>query len=505
MQTTSWTTIFAAWTLVSTALTAVSAQAREVRQGIQVEITAEGLRLVSDEVRDQIGNSLSDIPVPDIEDTIDGGIDVSLSGVHASMALDSLALKPARGGLALQVALRDIEVTIEEFQLQKRVLGVNISSTCHNTTLKIGTDGAVSLNGVLATTVQDDNIRLATQDLTFPIGYGDYTARGPATCNGVWGVRDVTRLFMSGILKTLWPFVESMVTSRIASAIPGVEAMLNEQAHLSAMFDLKDMPRLPDRVAELEAFPTNITANDEIFRIEVGFRIRVIEEESGRLPMRESRALAAVRLASVGINPALLSETMAELFPHGTDSVELTGDMVPTLGDILKVRSLAGIWPDLNRAPLTDDKMRLFARLLAPPTLAADEATQAITTRIPRIELRFLAPIAGQWIDYFVVELDLEAGVKPTVAGSELRLGLLDNYKIDIQGRWADGYTPDVALFEKDLLGVIVSTLFDYAREEGPLARMRVPELEVRGEAVTLGNPHVSAPYLRIDALAPAR
>jgi hypothetical protein len=476
---------------------------RTVAEGLVAEVTAEGLSVLAAVARESVGDQLRDIAIPDVTNDVGAGVTATLTGAHASMQMEPLGLAPTADGLALDVGLSDVAVAIPSMRLEWTVLGLTVGTTCTDTVLHLGEDGTVTLNGVLAAAVVDESIRLAPGAMSFPVGYDDYRAEGPAACSGIWGVRDVTRLVLSGVLKLLWPFVEDTVTSRIADAVPAVEASLNEQTHLAVMLDVGGRPPFPIRTAELSAFPSRITTTGEALRIVAGFRIRSAELEG--LPARRARGElegVGVRLASFGLNPSLVSEAVAVVYPDGTESTELTAEAIPSLADVLKVRSLAGIWPDLNQAPLTGSSLRLFVRLLEPPTIAADAATQAVRAKVPRLEMRFLAPIGGAWVDYYTVELDLEAGVQPTVASGELRLSLLDDYRVAIRGRWADAYVPTTDLFEADMFGVVVSTLFDYAQAAGPLTRVAIPAIDVGGRLVGLEHPHVRGDLLRVDAVA---
>lgn len=485
--------------VISGLLASLSATAREVREGLEVELTGDGLGLLAGMLQESIGSTLADVALPEVRSGIGGGVDVTLRDGRASLAIEALSLRPTAAGLALDVSVKDVVLRVPSMRFKWEALGATVSTTCKDTVLRVAESEPVRLKGVLGASVRDEVIDLEARELSFPVTFDSYRAEGPASCSGVWGLRDVTRLALSGVMKLLWPFVEKLVTDGIVQAVPQLEEQLNAQTRLSVLVDLKDTPPLPERTAELAAFPAAVTTTDDAFRIVVGFRIRRVEVESRRA-LEVEAAPGAVRLASAGLNPSLLSEAFTELFPDGTDWLELTDDLVPALSDVLKVRSLAGIWPDLHEAPLSGTRLRLFARLAAPPELWADGESQSVLTRFPHIELRFLAPIGEAWVDYFVVSLDLAAGLRPTAEGPELQLRLAPEYSVGIAGRWADGYVPSVELFEQDLFGVVIATLVDFTREAGPLARVNAPELEVGGRPVALTNPHVRAPYVRVDA-----
>lgn len=478
-----------------------NAAAREIRDGVELELTAPGMQVLADVLTKELGGSLSDIGVPDVHDTLPMGVEATLSGVRASLAIDGLSLVPSAEGLRLTVALKDVRVTVDSMRLERDVFGANIGTTCESTVLHLAENGVVTFDGRLAASVVEDQIRLVTHDLSMPVDYGDYRAVGPEACSGLWGVRDVTRLVLSGVLKVLWPFVERLVTDRIAAIVPTIEEQLNLQTHISLMFQLRNLPPLDDRTAELELFPARLDLDDSAMRIVAGFRLRVVEAEA-RITSTQPDAEAIVRLASFGINPSLVTEAFAELYPNGTRSIELDAATLPALGDLLKVRAMAAVWPDLNEAPVTSSKLRLFARVLAPPHLGVDESRQTIRAQIPRLEMRFQAQIAGEWQDYFIVELDFDAGVRATSSSGELRLALLDDYAVTIRGQWAPGYAPAVDLFEEDLLGVLVATAFDYLKASGPLAKMALPSFPLDGRTMTLGSPSVRGAFVRLDVLS---
>lgn len=482
---------------------AVAAQAqpdlrRKVPDGVELELSGEGLNLVSKVLREEVLKDMHDVPVGDVN-TEAAGISVTASGVRASVDFDSLGLTPEPGNLHLRTGLHGVKVVIDSLRLEKTVLGVTLGTTCTNTQFNIAEDGVVYLDAKFQPRVEDENIALSAKDVSLPISSDNYRVAGPDACSGWWGVRDVTRLVLHQVFKALRPFIEGLVRGQMDKLLPALAEQLNAQTHLSITFDIPQNPIFPERTAQLDAFPSRLELDNDKFRAVVGFRIQRVDRRE--LVGRETEFFAPKRLGSLGFNPTLLSEALHELYPDGSEWLEINGDVFPDAGEILTTETMSALWPDLATTRTTDTHMKLFVRLAGAPDLWADKDTNAILAHVPKIELRFQAQIESQWRDYFIMTLDLTTGVAPEIKDNLLGIALVDGSKVAVDGKWADGYTPADPTFEKDMASLIFSTLLDMIHAQGALFRIDLPTFQIGGQEVSLANPNVVTPFMRIDVM----
>lgn len=476
-----------------------SDEGRTVEQALQVELTGEGLSLIAHMVKDQLPGELTDMPLPDVEKELAGGFKVKASGIKASLALDSLELAPATDTLAIKVGVKRIKVAIDQLDIERPVLGFPLGATCRYTTFNIAEQGIVYLSMGLQPTIVDTNIELAADKIEFPVSSDNYRVQGPGECRGALILNGVIRQVLHGVFGMVRPLLGNLVASQVKENLPKIADELNAQTHLQVQIDLNGIPSLPDRTAEISAFPSRIKIDGNALVAEVGVKVRQVTRQRDFTEARPFLGTASKRFGAVGLNPGILTAAFGELYQDGTEFFDVDENTIPQIKDLLTKEGLSSIWPDLMQAQTDAPYLKLAIRLAQTPVFVADPELQAITVHLPKVQLKFQISSEGAWKDYFIMDLNLKTGAAMKIEDGNLEIGLIEKSDVQVEGRWADGYTPADPTFERDTAQAVFAALLEIAYSQGPLVKMEVPSIPLGGQEIYLGNPHVVAPYFRID------
>ncbi len=477
------------------------ATGQTVDRALQVELTGDGLNLVAEMVKGQLPE-MKDMALPDMEQTLIGGINIKLSGLKASLTLDSLALTPTADTLQIKAGVRQIKVSIDTMTIERPILGFPLGTTCRYTTFNIAEQGVVFLKMGLHPQVVDTNVVLTNDPVDFRVSSDNYRVQGPGACDGIL-IGEVTRNILHGVFNMVRPFLGIVVGDKVKALLPMVANEINAQTHLSAEVDLNGLPGLPNRTAEFSAFPSSVKVDGTALRAEVGVKIRQVNHHRDVPESLRIVRDGPIRYGAVGVNPGILTAAFAALYQGGTDFYDIDETVLPAIKELLAKEGLSSIWPDLTQAQTDEAYLRLQLRLVDTPVLVADPTLQAITVHLPKLQLKFLIKSLGEWKDYFVMDLDLTTGAAATIEDNTLKVGLISGSTVAVTGRWADGYTPADPTFDAETAQLVFAALLELAYNSGPLVNMPIPNFQIGDHQLALSHPHVEAPFFRVDLTGP--
>lgn len=470
-----------------------------IDQALQVELTGDGLSLIAHMVKDQLPGEMNDMALPDVEKDLPGGFKVRASGIKASLALDSLALAPSIDTLNIKVGVKKIKIAINQIDIERPVLGFPLGATCRYTTFNVAEQGIVYLGMGLQPTIVDTNIQLAAGKVDFPVSADNYRVQGPGECRGTLVLDGVVQQLLHGVFGMVRPLLGNLVASKVKEFLPQIADELNAQTHLSVQVDLNGLPSLPDRTAELSAFPSRLKIDGNALTAEVGVKIRQVTRQRDFTEALPLLGTQSKRFGAIGINPGILTAAFGELYQDGTDFFDVDENTIPQIKDLLTKDGLSAIWPYLLQAQTDAPYLKLAIRLAETPVFVADQDLQAITVHLPKVQLKFQIQSEGAWKDYFIMDLNLKTGAAMKIEDGNVKIGLIEHSEVAVEGRWADGYTPADSTFEKDTAQAVFAALLEIAYGQGPLVNMPIPSIPIGGQEIYLGHPHVAAPYFRID------
>jgi hypothetical protein len=462
--------------------------------GLRLELTRDGLSAVATLAQSQLLSEGQEVEIGDIDKSL-LGVGLHLRGLKVAFKAESIALVPIEGALDLKVGLRGITLSVDSFQVERRVLGAALQKTCYDTDFFIAEQGAVYFQSKLGAEVDNRQISLSERDTSFRVSADNYRVRGPGSCDGRL-TGPVTRLLLRTVLKAARPAIEALVKRQVRELLPTLAAELTAQSNLSLSLDVANFPPLPPRVVTLAAYPHGLTITPDGLSIVVGASIT--GEDAPRFARVEQPRADARRFGSLGVNPLLLTEAIKAVFPDGTSWIEVDASTLPELKGLLDLESLKILWPDLQSVPTEEPFARLKARVVTAPELGADASTNALTAHIPQVELMFLVKTGGEWRDYSLLKLDIKTGVTPTLADGKLSISLLPGSTIGVEGAWVDGYEPTNTYFDQETADFLMTTLIDVAMRRGALVSVDLPQVDVLGRPLAIGSVGVETPFISV-------
>jgi hypothetical protein len=470
-------------------------------QALQLELNGGGLDLAAAELKNASLQDIEDMPLPDVEDELSGGVKVVISGMTGTVHFDDLILTPENGYLQVDIALSDVEVFADKVQFKKRVLGQNISTTCRNTVIKMGQDEPLHLKSHLQIVVRGHELKVNADNIKFSIDSDNYDVDGPSRCSGGLGVGDLIRGMVHLALSSSKGAIERAVKDRVGDMAPQLEKQFNAQTHQRFTLDISGMPQLPTRTAEISSFPYEVKITSTGLTTTLGVSIVDVTAD----PLKTQLFFKDLknwqeRFGALGVNPAVATEAFQELFPHGSEYFELENSQAPGLRDALTIQSGASMWPDLNTLATEESYLRLAVRVASVPIIRVNESKQSLVFNIPKLELKFMIKHDGAWMDYFIMEVGVRGDIGSEInVNGQLRIGFQEAAHLTIDGHWAPEYQPTVPIFERDIAMLLFSSIFDYLYASGPLLEMLVPPVPVGDKLLTIMNPHVVDPFLRLE------
>jgi hypothetical protein len=487
-------TTMIAITIAAVALSNVASA--ESRPGVRVVALDAGFALVADMLKAEIAaEPIEGLPLGTIADTI-GGVGIHVDDATLDLTVSDLGITAHPDTLRIDVGLEHVRLNLAVMKVSRRILGRSVSATCHGAAIHWGNRGPVPLIAEASIDVAAKRLALTPGRITHDVTSADYGVSGPERCDAPPGLSDIMRLAAKGALEGARPMIEPTLRRRFAAMLPQMADAATTALSPSFPFSFSGVPGLPARSGRFALFPLSVELTAGQMAVVAGTDVTVEERLTAAEP-----GLLALPLASFGLNPGIITDAFATLFPQGTDYIEIDEATAPGLRDVLDVRSAASIWPDLQHIALSRPYLKLWVRLAEAPQLATDVATQRVQADIPRLEMKFQIEQDRVWRDYFVMNVGVRTGVTTTLAQDSLSLSLADDTAVAVTGNWAPGYTPQVDVFEQDVAAFLFSTVFDYLSAAGPLTRVWVPTMVVGDRDVTLANPHVNGVFLNLDVV----
>ncbi|MEQ1843347.1 MAG: hypothetical protein ABL994_23320, partial [Verrucomicrobiales bacterium] len=371
------------------------------------------------------------------------------------------------------------------------------STTCQNTSLDVGENGPVHLTARLGPTVQNNRIHIDAQDINFGVAENNFKVNGPRECSGALGLGTLVKWVVGKVIANSRGKIEEAVRNKVAEFVPAVEAKLNEQVIRSFPLSFKIPGMAEESKIAFHAAPFAVDALDNA----LGFRmsVNVTNEDVPFNDLNDLVADGGMVVGATGFNPGLLTEAFEHVFPAGSDFVELHEGLGPQIHEVLSLKTLSALWPDLKEQSLGADYLRGFVRFDGAPQFSVAADSAKVQVLIPNLQLKFMAHIAGEWRDYYFVNLKVSTAAILDVDSGNLSVKLSPESVVGVTGYWAKGYEPKNPAFESDLTEFLFSAVFEYLASQGPLTHVGLPFANLGGEKIGVSRLDVKAPFVRAE------
>lgn len=475
---------------------------QELDRVLSLEVNAAGLTEIAAYIRATVLADIENMELPDVEDKVDGGVEVKASGLHLWASFGDSNLVATAGHLNVTQQIIRIRLHADTVRLRKKILGNWVSTTCEDTDITAVESETVALTMALNAAVADRRVSITERQTDFSIPEDQFEVDGPRKCSGALGVGNLIRLMAQSLLKNSRSKIEDSVENRVRDLIPGIADNLNRAVNKRFEINL-NQPPLPTTKAAAVTFPFAVLVDPDLLSFTIGTDLQAgpadkITDEAEIDDENYDLDPNLVDIGAAGINPTIVTEAFRTVFTNGTPWVELNAGNTPGLSDALDVSSASGIWPDLNEIPLTARKLRLSIRLASAPVITIPAQNNYISINVPKLEMMFMAQINGQWVNYFKLNMGLNSGLGFTRVNQQLVIHMAGPKTLSISGNWAPGYTPVVPIFEQDVAELIFKSVIDFLYDSGPLSVVDIPSLTVGNGTITAGNVRLMNPFISV-------
>lgn len=471
----------------------------DTNQAMRVELSPNGLSEIAAWIRSTTLNDIEGMPLPDINDKVDG-VEVKGTGITLSARFGAMSLTAGQNILSVRQQVVTISVSVDSLRMRKKILGNWVSTTCNDTEITAGDSDELTLSMNMGATASNRQVTLTSQNTSFDIPDSQFDVDGPRRCSGSLGVGDLIRLIAHSVLQNSRNKIEDAVEDRIEDLVPALATNINNSVTRSFEVDVMRAP-MPSAKVTVSTFPSGIRIAPGMMTLELGADVRAKAAADLLTTGAEQNNTGSVDMGAVGVNPTLITEAFKAVFPGGTPWTELNAGNTPGISDALDVTSAAGIWPDLNEIPLTNRKLRLSLRVPSAPIVAVHPQNNYVALDVPQLDLMFMAEINGRWQNYFLMQIKLNSGLVISRNNRLLTINLSGQKNLEVSGRWADGYTPVIPIFEQDVAELIFKSLIDFLYDSGPLTVVEIPDFQIGNTTVTAGNIALQSPYINVRIL----
>lgn len=473
-----------------------------VVNAFSAEVNQSGIDMVSREIQRIALQNIVDRPISDFSDEISGGIHVDAEGLKISVAFQDVKLQTMANGLELSVQLKKLKLTAEKMRFYKKI-GFTVSTTCEDTTMTIGESGQIiEISASLFPTINSNHdLEMRADGIDFPIPEDEFGVEGPRKCSGALGVGYLVKLSIKKILVKARSKIQQALVEQITSKLPSIAQKLNAPLHFSQQVSLRILPSLPPTVATVKASPSKISVEENRMRLvmnldftpanpspllEVGSDMRraaIAQQKSESFDLKEI-------LGAASVSTTLMNQIISVITPKQAEFYEIDLESAGRLHDILNRHSLATIWPDLNLIHLDDNNIRLFLSLPSPPTIATtrDVNTPEIAFKTADLVLSVYVKKDGTWQPYSYLHANAAVPIEFVVGEEDITIAPKPATELSTSSEWAEGYTPQVDIFEQDLADSIFASAIEILAERQPMLLGKKPVFAIGAERVSVGN-----------------
>lgn len=473
--------------------------AKDYDQGLYIELNKDGLRLFASEVQKSALQDLVAVPLPDYSDTVDYGIQAEVHDVQVWVGFDQFHINAQTGYLLSNVDLLDVRVRANQIKFKKKVLGGTLRTTCYNTVVHAGHARPLTLKTNIYPRVENHKIGIVVDEINFDIPEDNFKVEGPERCSGDLGIGSLIKGLVKKFLKDSRKNIEEKLREKVRTLAPAIEQKLNELSAKTFAIRLLARAPLPAISLDISTQPSLINTSPEGIRLVLRANLQTpsfLKPKSASITQAYENTIDHGR---VGIDPHIFGELVFESLGRGTTRLEISEKQVPSMKEILNVRSAAAIWPDLLDRNLTADSLKAFLSIETEPQMIAVTGEPLLKSILSNINLDFYAPIDDKWLPYFRIKAQLELDFRLDIADNKLRLKLDSSPKLIIEGQWNDQAEQLSDLFESDLAEVLLTSVFDYIYESGSLAMVTLPIFKVGDQTMGLSSITGTDQYLTIN------
>lgn len=493
--------------MTATSLYGDSAPQIRTENALRVELNPDGFAAISSAVSRQVLTEIVDAPLEDLNENIGYGVQAKLTSLSYSIKFKDFHLTLGSNELIATVEFDEIKVRVPKAQFSKNV-GTVITTTCRNTTMTAGSNSSVTLAMHLEPTILDGKVALAATQVTFPLPPEEFSVDGPESCSGALGVGHLIRYVMNRAIIISRDKIAAAVEKKVRDVIPTMSDTLNNMIIREIPVALGQGENAPLKNLILNTRPYQVTITPEraLFALSIDIREGTITKSLASSRSDIVPFGNVVDLGAFGIRTAFINDILATAMPALPTTIPVSTDS-SVLREIFSRRGLSSIIPDINTVEMDSDLVSArigFDHAPEISTSVAADGSALISLKITQMHLFIDITQNGNKVPYFELLFDATMGIELAITNGQLTFNLVQPAHVDVDGHWADGYTPRVPLFERDVARTIFFTALDILCNGGILARFEVPEFQLSpNQTLTLASPYVDADFVALKLISP--
>ena len=490
----------------ATTLQAAAGSPITTENALRVLVNVDGFDAISKGVSDRVLTEIIDAPLDDMDENVGYGIQAKLSSMTYSIKFKKFDVTLGQGKLLAVVQFDEIKVKVPTAHFTKNI-GTIVSTTCRNTNLTVGSNSSVALSMQLEPQVQGEKIILTPSEISFPLPAEEFLVDGPESCTGSLGVGRVISYAMNRALSKSRDKIAAAIESKVRDVIPSMADTLNQMITREIPVALGHGESLPLKNLVLSTHPYQVSVTPEraLFALSIDVREGNPPPSLGHLTNFRRSFGEAIELGSFGVRTAFINEMIAKAMPALPATIAVSAES-SIMREIFSRRGLSSIIPDINTVEMDSDFVSARIGFDRPPeirTTVLTDGSAFLRLDISQMHLFLDITQNGHKVPYFELLFNATLGVQLSITNGQLTFNLAQPTHIEVDGRWAEGYTPNIPLFERDVAQTIFFTALDIICNGGILARMDVPEFRLSANQVlTLASPHVDSDFVAVKLVS---
>jgi poly(3-hydroxybutyrate) depolymerase len=411
------------------------------------------------------------------------------------------------------VALRDVNLVFSRIYLR----GEFFSADCGPMRIVLGHRAELPLSFQVRPDVEQGKLRLRLLGTQFRLTPGNWAVGRPAWVNmsGLLGRLVGEGRIVQGLQDGIYRD-SNRIEREVAGTVPRMLARLESRFTIEPTEQIvAGMWPLPVYKPSLRTWPTFIRTDSTGITIGLGvvaaaYDARTAPAQAKRVDLPESGTLRSVtgEQFQIAVAPGLmgpLSEQVVADDAARAHVVDMPMQKLQPLGDAV---ALSEIVPDLKQRG--DREVRAEIRLLSPLRLHRDQTAPANTIlfELPKVrcEIAVHPDAASQdWMPYLEIDFSLRQAARPEVtsptpASRVLALGWQGDAAIDVQAKFASGYSPRDSKIDTNRIREILLAAWQEWTSTGSMAQVNLEDLDLgfsklRADRVDWVGPHLAATY----------
>lgn len=470
-------------------------------RGLRLNLNSAGLELIATEIKNNSLESIRDAQLPKIKEMLEYGVKLEAEGLQYSIDFTHLRIIPLEGSLSLDLGVKGIKIDIANMKVSKKVL-VNLSTSCKDTQIRIAHTKNLSLQASLPVWVDQYNIKTKIEHLDFEIPDDQYQVIGPSKCSGALGVGNLIKSIAHRILSSSKQKIVDAVKRKLKGAEERLAQELNQIAHQSFELRGSALPGLPQMSLTLNVRPFNVDLDGHHLGIEFAVDTNnLLMVFAKQLGSKFSDRWTDQHIGAIGINPKVLNEAIADWLKYQKEGFDINSQAFPVLRGFLNKNVARNTWPNLPNLKLTSEDLLLKLEFFQAPRIVFDDGSNNLKMLADLI-LTFKIELDGSYVDYYHLDLRLEAFAFLGLEGEVIKIGFTDIPSAEWKGGFSRGFQSDVNLVHHEVLEVLVHGLMTGLYEEGSFLRILLPEMQLGGKYIKASTLYYDSPYISVGLQA---